>query len=178
MAYRIELVFNEKGSNRIKSYWEMLKENKLNSYMIDSKSTPHISLAEYSDILAGRFEDEIRRFSRLIKPFEVRFFGFGYFPTEERVLYLNPKVSKYLLRVHNDFNQQFVDFNDNINPYYLPENWVPHSTLGKNFSEEDLKKSLIELSKDFKPFAVEVNRISVVEFYPSRELFTFKLSKF
>ncbi len=178
MAYRIELGFDDKGENRIRNYWEKLKENKLNSYMIDSKSTPHISLAVYSDILAGRFEDELRRFSRLIKPFEVRFFGFGIFPTDERVLYLTPKVSKYMIRVHEDFNQHFVDFNDSINPYYLPENWVPHCTLGRNFSENNIKQAIEELSKDFNPFAVKVSKISAVEFFPSRELFTFKLTEF
>ena len=54
--------------------------------------------------------------------------------------------------------------------YYQPFSWLPHCTIGKQLSKEEMQKALIELSVYFVPIDGYVTRIGVAKTNPHRDI--------
>ena len=50
MPYAVELLFDAEGETRVRCVWKALKAAGLSSYMVDSESRPHITLAVYDSL--------------------------------------------------------------------------------------------------------------------------------
>ena len=60
--------------------------------------------------------------------------------------------------------------NTKISPMYQPFNWLPHSTVGKTLSKEQLQKAFMALQDSFVPFQGEVVKIGLAKTNPYTEI--------
>lgn len=161
--YAIELFLNEETDLYIRTIWEELSNENIDSSLNDIKEIcPHITLAVYEDINEKDFIEELRVFKSNFKPIDTYFDILGTFPITG-TCFLKPTVTEELLNVHSKYHEQFKALSGKSNPYYLPGRWNPHCTLGIGLSTEKLKEVFNFSVDKFKPLKVTLNDIGLVK---------------
>ena len=69
-----------------------------------------------------------------------------------------------MLDLHLKFHEETKDFIKNELEYYLPENWIPHSSIVFETGDDDFMKSLKLLKQHFQPLTVKVESIGFIRF--------------
>lgn len=165
MPYAIVLSFDEESSFPIIQVFKRFKDKEISSMLYGEKMKPHITLANYKIINVGIAKERLELFCIENKPLKIQISSIGYFPSEESVLFLNPKASIELLNFQQKTFKLFKDFDAESSPI----TWVPHCTLGKyiqkdNFARAiDIIKEEIVITKE-KPFFITGEAISFVKF--------------
>ena len=163
MPVAIILGFDEESTTVLNRVHRKLTESKFHSYY--QLVIPHITLTSYENINLQVATERLKQFCSEVNPFRMQFSSFGYFPSEEGVLFLNPKANGELLEIQQKIFELLEDFQADNDP----KTWVPHSTLA---TDVPLKKigEVIDIAKeDIKmemgaPFYVEAQSIWTVEF--------------
>ncbi|MFX1594305.1 MAG: 2'-5' RNA ligase family protein [Promethearchaeota archaeon] len=165
MPYAIVLSFDEESSFPINKLFKKFKERKIGSMLYEEKMKPHITLNNYETINTDTAKERLELFCIENKPLKIQISSIGYFPSEESVLFLNPKASTELLNVQQKVFRLFKDFEAE----FSPTTWVPHCTLGIYLQKKDLSKAIdiikeeIVITKE-NPFYITAEAISFVKF--------------
>ncbi|MHA2290284.1 MAG: 2'-5' RNA ligase family protein [Promethearchaeota archaeon] len=163
MPVAIILGFDDSSTAILNRVFKKLKDNEFNSYY--QLVAPHITLTSYENIDLQVVSAKLKQFCEGINPFRVLFSSYGYFPSEESVLFLNPIANRELLKIQQKVHDLFEGFPDDNSP----KTWVPHSTLATNIPLERIGKA-IEISKEDilmkmgAPFYIDAQSICTVEF--------------
>ena len=123
MPVAIILGFDEESTTILNRVFKKIKENKFNSYY--QLVTPHITLTSYENIDLQIAKERLKQFCSKANPFRIQFSSFGYFSSEESVIFLNPKANNELLDIQQKIFELLEDFQADTHP----KTWVPHSTL-------------------------------------------------
>lgn len=163
MPIAIILGFDDESTAVLNRIFKRLKENKFNSYY--ELVRPHITLTSYETIDFQVAKERLSQFSACFTPFRIQFSSFGYFPSEESVLFLNPKANIELLGIQQKVFELFKDFRDER----TTGTWVPHSTLATNVPLKKIGKAIDIAKKDIvmkegAPFFVDAESIWTVDF--------------
>ncbi|MBD7969245.1 2'-5' RNA ligase family protein [Paenibacillus gallinarum] len=162
--YAVELFFEEEFEKYVKNIWKGLKDQNISSNMYDiSYLKPHITMAVYSDIPS--IESICRRLSTYfdsVIELELKFDVLASFPTTG-TLFIDPTVTEDLLKMHKKYHAEFSDLFEFSNPYYIPNNWVPHCTLAIRLSPEQILDAMKYCYKDFVPLRSKVIEVGIVK---------------
>jgi len=163
MPVAIILGFDEESTNILNHVFKKLKESKFNSYY--QLVVPHVTLTSYGNIDLQVAMERLKQFCDGVNPFRIQFSSFGYFPSEESVLFLNPKANVDLL----DIQQKVFDLLEDFQVDDFPKTWVPHCTLATDVPMKEIGKA-IDIVKDNiimkmgAPFYVDAQSICTVDF--------------
>ena len=163
MPVAIILAFDEESTNILNHVFKKLKEGSFNSYY--QLVLPHITLTSYENI---DFQEAMERLNQLcndVNPFRILFSSYGYFPSEESVLFLNPKSDMELLDIQQEVFELFEDFQVGDSP----KTWVPHCTLATDIPMKKIGEAIDIAKEDIiikikTPFYVAAHSICTVEF--------------
>ena len=67
--------------------------------------------------------------------------------------------------------------NIKISPYYRPFQWLPHTTLGKKLSKDEMRAAFETLQNSFGMFSGEVVKIGLAKTNPYRDIMNWNLKK-
>jgi 2'-5' RNA ligase len=90
---------------------------------------PHFSWQIGEEYDEAGLELTLSAVAKLSKPFTVRTTGLGFFSGEQPVLFIPVVKSPDLVRYHQQLWKALEPLGKGINPYYNPQNWVPHISL-------------------------------------------------
>lgn len=173
MGYAIELFYDDASDQAVRDIWDGLGTALGQPSLSELGARPHVSLAVYSDDLdTAGFPERLLEFARSIDPFDFVLSSVGTFPGQEGVVFLAPVVTGRLLAVHALFHEGFSKYENAGTAYYLPGNWVPHSTVAIDLSPSEVKEALGYCREAFTPISGRFREISLVEFRPVKERFT------
>lgn len=163
MPVAIILEFDDENTNLLNRVFKKLKDNKFKSYY--QLVIPHITLKTYDNIDLQVIKERLKQFCINVDPFRIQFSSYGYFPSEESVLFLNPQVTVELLDIQHKVSELFEDFQV-VN---YPSEWVPHCTLATEVPIKKIGKAIEIAKEDIKmemeaPFYAEAQSIWTVEF--------------
>ena len=163
MPVAIILGFDAESTNILNQVFRKLKENQFSSYY--QLVIPHITLASYDNIDLRVARDRLNQFCRSVNPFRIYFSSFGYFPSEESVLFLNPISNTKLLDIQQKVFELFEGFPDDNSP----STWVPHCTLATDIPTKNIGEAIAIAKEDIimkmgAPFYVDAQSICTVEF--------------
>jgi len=163
MPVAIILGFDEESTNILTHVFKKLKEGKFNSYY--QLVVPHITLTSYENIDLQEAMERLKQLSNNVNPFRIQFSSFGYFPSEEGVLFLNPISNIELLDVQQKVFDLFEDFPDDNSP----KTWVPHCNLATDIPLKKIGKAIDIVKGNIimkmgAPFYVDAQSICTVEF--------------
>lgn len=167
MPISVELGFDAESEKKIREIWKVLYDKKLCEWMYLSHSLPHITLCIYEDSIGDKIEfiQHVESFGRDIKQFKLQLSNLGVFNTQEKVIFLSPKVSNDLLNLHKEFFCTMDEYKGHEWMYYRPQMWIPHCTTAI-VNEELWLKSIKVVEEIFKPMEVTIEKINILEFYP------------
>jgi len=170
--YAVELFFDEQTEAKLLGIWQGLAEAGINNSMINIEGCrPHISLGVLvgEDLDVDVMKQRLTEFAAGRAAFEVRLEGVGTFPTSGTV-FLSPTVTESLLQLHREFHAAFAAFEEHKNPYYLPERWVPHCTVGIRLSAEETERVIGYCFRNFgSGFHGSIDEVSLVEIFRDPE---------
>jgi 2'-5' RNA ligase len=97
------------------------------------------------------------------------------FPTDEGVMYLSLENSIELNSIHQRLHTILKEKGYKSTDYYLPGRWMPHCTITMRLPSEK-SEEVAEICNQMNVFGnAEVIKMSLVEFRPVREIYSFSL---
>ncbi len=172
--YLVSIYFDEKTDKRIRQMIKAVAEESGNTYMLDANVPPHITIAG----LETRRESEVieRLGQVLVQQVQgtLTWAGVGaFFPN---VIYLEPVLNEYLHNLSVMVNESIINIEETkIRRCYQPFQWLPHTTVGKKLSEEEMLKAFIALQRSFGMFEGNVTKIGLAKTNPYENLASWEL---
>ena len=167
--YLISIYFDEITEKRINSYMKQIGKATGNNLMLEGKVPPHITIAAFhteSDTIAREIF-LIRKES--LNAGSVQWVSVGMFLPG--VIYITPVLNEYLYHLA----KIFVEDMENragvaVDQRYKPFHWLPHSTLGKHLTSEQLTTALGVMQNGFAPFEGKATKIGLAKTNPYMDL--------
>jgi 2'-5' RNA ligase len=125
----IASLLNEPHKTQIESIWQELEE-KCGLIGVRITPFPHLTYQVVEAYDQMRLDPIIREITRQARPFMIHSTGLGVFTGETPVIYLPLVKDETLLLFHKLLWERTKDAGRDASPYYAPEMWMPHITLG------------------------------------------------
>ena len=191
--YLISVYFDDESNRKLQQLINHVAEKTGNSFMSDNHVPPHMTVASIEtkhedEVLAcleqlvveGSFEigrceqktslrmactlDELEE-----KCEEVQWVSVGSFVPQ--VLYVQPVLNEYLHQMSCVLTEELGKIPETIlSPYYQPFSWLPHCTIAKQLSKEQMLHGYEVLQNQFAPFSGRVTKIGIAKTNPHRDI--------
>ena len=147
--YLISLYFDDATNERIQSYMNQIAKRTGNDAMLAGKVPPHITVSAFE---TKQESEAVAVFEELAKDFvcgEIMWCSVGmFFP---HTIYLLPVMNAYLFDMAEQAYQQISQiWHVKIRQRYQPFSWIPHSTIGKQLSQSELKEAFAVMQEQFR----------------------------
>jgi len=174
MEYAVILYFDSKTETIFNELIRLVVDDNISSYMCDNQVKPHITIADFKteniEAVIQDFDENIVNFSSG----EVIWASIGAFVP--RVIFAAPMMNEYLLTICQESNNIISKNATPCEPrYYLPFQWVPHTTLASNLDIEKLNQAFKIITRHFNPTKGHCMRLSIIQCDQVKEIKTWKL---
>jgi hypothetical protein len=162
--YAVELFFDDSFEKYVKGIWKELKDANITSNMHDIIDLrPHITLAVYHQIPSlESFFSRLNIYFESVSELELKFDVLALFPTSG-TLFMDPTITEEFIKMHKRYHEEFKDLHEFANPYYVPDHWDPHCTLGIKLSAEQILDAMKYCYKDFMPKRGRITEVGIVK---------------
>lgn len=176
LRYALLLFFDKKTEKKIGSLVNKLEKGVPNSCAFDSSFPAHITLLMFEKENARGLKKAFDEFVSSVRRGGVTFASIGVF--NPRVLFLSPVVSEYLTKAQSAAHAAFSrDEGIVFDERYMPNQWVPHASLGVDLEPEDLLNAFGTVQKHYRPFSGRITRVALTRCCPEKELYCEKLKR-
>lgn len=172
--YLISIYFDENTENKIRQLIYKVVEKSGNRYMVEAKVPPHITISafetEQENKVIELFDGKIQE----IKSGKLQWVSIGVF--NPHVIFLSVVLNEYLHNLSILVNETVSCVESvSISRYYLPLQWMPHTTIGKKLSVEELLLAFKTLQNNFRMFEGTVTKIGLAKTNPYKEIRNWEL---
>lgn len=174
--YLLSLYFDEQTAHRITQYIKQVAAASGNPYMLENHVSPHITLSAFE---TNRIEPILEKLDQHIPKLPsgtLQWASAGqFFPY---VLFLAPVLNEYLHTLSVTAYQILsAEPEVSVSRYYRPFQWLPHTTIGKKLSPDELLAGVRVLQNSFGLFRGDVVRIGLAKTNPYEDLVVWELKK-
>ena len=180
MKYLISLYFDNRTNKQIHQYMETVADVTGNDYMIANRVPPHITVSSFEmqempdSTSVKLLEQRLAQALQDIAPGEVQWVGCGAFMNT--VLYLTPVLNRYLQDIMQSVYSVVSECpNAGVSKYYRPFQWLPHTTISKKLTTEELVKGFDVVQRDFHILQGRITRIGMAIASPYEEIAEWEL---
>lgn len=164
--YLISVYFDKKTENQIQSYINDVASACGNLFMVDNEVPPHITISAFETLHEKEVLEVLNSAFANIKGNKIEWVTVGTFPT---VIFIQPVLNEYLHNISSAIYEIISQIPDTkVSKYYKPFSWLPHATIAKQLSEEEMRKAFEVLQKSFVAFEGKVVRIELAKKNPYR----------
>lgn len=171
--YLVSLYFDKDSERTIQKHITKLAERTGNTYMLDNRIPPHLTIGAYEgqeDQVIVNLEREIEKWTQG----RIEWVSIGCFLPH--TLYLTPVLNEYLHERCAAVYRAVTESGAKSLGNYLPFGWVPHTTVARKLSDVQMALGIRVLQANFRPFTGRVARVGVARNHPYQELGGWKLS--
>ena len=167
--YLISIYFDKETEERLNLTLQRVAKVTGNQFMLDNQVPPHVTVTSVETKHEVELIARMEGITEDLKQGEIKFVSVGTF--SNKVIFVQPVLNEYLHQLSVVLMKEFKQMDETIlSPFYQPFSWLPHCTVGKQLSKEEVQKALIELSAQFVPFNAYVTRIGVAKTNPHRDI--------
>lgn len=167
--YLVSAYFDDKANRQMEYYIEQIVKKSGNTYMKDRKVPPHMTISGFECSEPNRAIQSLEKRVPLIKQGKIQWVSVGMFLPY--VLYLSPVLNEYLHNLSVQVYQSISTLDEvSVSRYYRPFQWMPHTTVGKKLSKEEMSAGLQVMQKHFAPFSGKIVKIGVAKTNPYQDL--------
>ena len=172
--YLVSLYFDEKSDARIRQYINTVAKRTGNTYMLDGKVPPHITISAFESKCEIQVIERLDECVKELQSGRIHWASVGaFFPS---VIYLSPVLNEYLHQVSFTVYTALEGLEDtNIRKCYKPFSWLPHTTISKKLSAEEMKMAFAVMQESFGMFSGEGIRLGLAKTNPYEDLVTWEL---
>lgn len=170
----ISIYFDEVSNRILQKHIDRIAEKTGNQFMKEHQVPPHLTL---SSIEARSVDVLVPAFEKLRGQFvsgEIQFVSVGQlFPY---VIYATPVLNEYLEHLSKQVYDQMSEIPETtISKLYRPYSWLPHVTLGKTLTKEQMQTAFTVLQEHFTPFTATVTEIGLAKVHPHEDVVRYRL---
>ncbi len=174
--YLISAYFDDKTNNRIMQYINHVAKKTGNTFMLDNKVPPHITISSFETKAIESVIPILEQICLEIDQGIVQWTCVSTFLPY--VIYLSPVLSAYLHGLSVEIVSGLKQIDDiHLSPYYQPFQWMPHTTIGKKLSKSQMQIAFQILQHQFGPFEGTITQIGLAKTNPYEEIITINLNK-
>lgn len=167
--YLISAYFDGQTHKQISHYINQIAEKTGNTFMTENHVPPHITI---SSVETNHEEALLSHFGQLgtqLSQGSLQFVSIGmFFPY---VIYATPVLNAYLQELSDAIYGAVCGIEElRVSKYYQPMQWLPHVTLGKKLSKEEMRDAFEIMQNCFVPFKGMVTSIGLARTNPYEEL--------
>ncbi len=167
--YLVSAYFDKEADRIIRRHIERIAEKTGNSFMLDNNVPPHMTVsaleARTADVLIPEFE----KLNGKIKAGEIQVVSMG--QMLPYVFYLTPVLNDYLNGIVNTVYDIFSDIPDvTVSKYYRPGSWLPHITLAKTLTKEQMQTAFEVMQNGFAVFDAKIVRLGLAKVNPHEDV--------
>lgn len=172
--YLISVYFDEKTNRRIQRYIDLVAEKAGNLFMTEGQVPPHMTISAFETQREEVALEALGRVSKRLGKGTLTWASTGqFFPY---VIFLQPVLNAYLHNIAEVVSEELEGVDDiKISPFYQPFQWIPHVTIGKTLSKEEMQVAFEVLQNHFGVFEGTVVRIGLAKTNPHLDIKTFTL---
>lgn len=172
--YLVSLYFDEKTNNIIQNYINHVAEKTGNTFMAEGKVPPHMTVLAFETKNEEQVMEVLEKVIAELKKGRFQLVAVGeFFP---QVIYLVPVLNEYLHTISRKLYDSMKGIEDTkMSPYYRPFQWLPHVTIGKQLSKEQMEQAFLTMQSEFSICEGEVVKIGVAKTNPYRDIFIKKV---
>ena len=172
--YLVSIYFDEKTDKRIRQMIKTVAEQSGNTYMLDANVPPHITIAGFETRRERELTEKLGQALAKQGQGTLTWAGVGaFFPN---VIYIEPVLNEYLHNLSVKVNESIINIEETqLRRCYQPFQWLPHTTIGKKLSEEEMVKAFIALQRSFGMFEGKVTRIGLAKTNPYEDIVSWDL---
>ena len=171
ITYAVSLHFTPAVNEIITSAVKSIAEVTGNSFIIENKIPPHITIGAFHAAKAdeAKLIQIVEDFTKTQKAGAVRFKEIENF--NGKVLFLKPEKDGFLAQMNAELHNILLpEFEKAENGYYLPEIWFPHTTLATRLNQRQFEKAYKIAESIELPLETEIDEIAVYQCSPFAEL--------
>lgn len=172
--YLISIYFDNVTEKKIKSIMQRVVKITGNTFMLDNHVPPHITVAavetKREDVLISCMEELVKK----LESGEVKWVSIGCFSSQ--VIYVQPVLNEYLHNLSVLLAKELGQIEETLlSPYYKPFSWLPHCTIAKQLSKEQMQQAFMVLQNGFTSMDGRVTRIGIAKTNPHRDIKVWEL---
>lgn len=172
--YLVSLYFDNKTTSKIQGFINRVSEKSGNNFMIDNNVPPHITIASFQTDEEDKVIEILDKRIREIKIGMITWASIGVFKSS--VIFLSPVLNEYLHNLSINIYECISSLeNIEISKYYLPFQWMPHTTIAKKLNREELMLGFQELNNNFTIFSGRVIKIALSRTNPIEDIIVWNL---
>ena len=174
--YLVSIYFDEKTNEQIKRLIQKTARACGNTFMPDGNVPPHITISAFETKKEQEVIERLKTVVEQLSQEKLQWVSVGAFLPH--VLYITPVLNEYLHRMAEDVFETLNELEDTIiRKCYQPFGWLPHTTIGKTLTKEQLQTAFAVLQEQFAPFEGTVMQIGLAKTNPYTELALFELKE-
>ena len=167
--YLVSIYFDKETEKRLQSLVHHVAKETGNSFMLDNRVPPHITVAAVETKQEGILIEQVEELVKKLKVGDIKFVSVGTFSS--RVIYVQPVLNEYLHHLSVVLTQELEQMQETIcSPYYQPFSWLPHCTIAKQLTKEQMVQAFQVLQKEFSSIEGHVVRIGIAKTNPHRDI--------
>ncbi|MDE6620746.1 MAG: hypothetical protein K2K74_09735 [Lachnospiraceae bacterium] len=172
--YLISVYFDNSSTKRIQALIDQVALASGNHYMTAKQVPPHLTLSAIEARSVEVLIPAVKKLEGTLQHGTVQFVTVGQlFPY---VLYTMPVLNPYLqeLAVHvYDAVSEIPE--TTVSRYYRPYSWLPHVTLGKTLSREQMQQAFVVVQDRFSVFEAQITELGLARVNPHYDVLRFPL---
>lgn len=172
--YLVSIYFDEKTNKHIQRFVNQVAERTGNCYMLDGNVPPHITISAFETQDEGAAIEALDSLTSELHAGSLTWASVGqFFPY---VIYMAPVLNEYLHKMSvSAYETLSVLEGVLVSSHYQPFQWMPHTTIAKKLSKEEMQVAFEVLQNGFGMFEGEVVRIGLAKPNPHRDIATWEL---
>lgn len=172
--YLISLYFDEQTEERIFHMMKSVAAKSGNNYMLNKNIPPHLTIASVEECEENKIIEALDKCIGKWQQDQLDWTAIGSF--KPHVLFLMPVLNTYLHELSVSVNEAFErNQMEQAKNKYLPFQWIPHTTIARTLSEEQMLTAFRVLQANFEPFSGTATRIGLAKSNPYQDIKLFYL---
>lgn len=172
--YLVSIYFDEKTNKKIQQYIDKVAEKTGNTFMLDGNVPPHITISAFETQNEAVVVEALDSLVHKLQKGKLTWASVGqFFPY---VIYMTPVLNAFLHEMAESiYDALSVVEGVQVNTHYMPFQWLPHATIAKKLTKEQMQIAFGVLQNSFGVFEGEVVKIGLAKPNPHRDIATWEL---
>ena len=171
--YLVSVYFDKKTERHIQSYIDDVATQSGNTFMTNNHVPPHMTISALETLREEEIVEVLSNALSHMRRNKIEWVTVGTFPT---VIFIQPVLNKYLHDLSSVIYESVESISDTkVSRCYMPFSWLPHATIAKQLSEDEMRRAFDVLQKSFGTFEGEVVRIELAKKNPYCVITTWEL---
>ena len=172
--YLISVYFDQKAERAMKRYIYQIAEKTGNLFMTDNHVPPHLTILSVEARSGELLLPYVEKLRGQLSQGKVQFVSVGVLLPY--VIYVTPVLNAYLQELSQKIYDTVIGIEEvRVSKFYRPMQWLPHLTLGKTLTKEQMRIAFEVMQEGFAPFDATVLKIGLDKTNPHEDLWMLEL---